>query len=348
MPITTHSPSGIGGELGSAAVKTACVSSSTEGYGLLRPPDVDFEGIIGTRIAKLVHRIVRSELFGRRSATADDVDDVCSDTMVALLSRLQESKTTPSTGCIHDLDAYAAVLARRACSAWSRRRYPAFHNLRMQLRYLLKRDARFALWQNAGGDWLCGHARDDKEFRTEEEPLAAPEPGEFDDLSRSAKPAQSLSEIFNRAEGLLYFNDLARICARVWGVEDMPETMDLPESTSKAEEEIESTLDRRARLRRVWHELGQLPQRHCAALLLNLRDGDGGCATSELIFSGTATLDALADVLGIAPESFAELWPRLPLSDREIAQRMQITPQQVINLRKCARETLRKRMGAKN
>ena len=47
-------------------------------------------------------------------------------------------------------------------------------------------------------------------------------------------------------------------------------------------------------------------------------------------------------------DDFAEVWKDLPWSDLRIAERLGITRQQVINLRKCARERLARRMfGAK-
>jgi hypothetical protein len=47
-------------------------------------------------------------------------------------------------------------------------------------------------------------------------------------------------------------------------------------------------------------------------------------------------------------EVFAGLWSRLPLDDASIAELLNITRQQVINLRKCARERLARRMKAIN
>jgi len=307
------------------------------------PLDGDLDEAVSTRIAALVRNIVRSELYRRRAASAEDVEDVCSDAMVALLSRLEAFKANPQAAlAIQDFDSYVATIARRACSAWSRRRYPAFHNLRTRLRYLLNSDARFALWQSATGDWLCGLAKS----KAAGTPPRTVEADVLEGVSHSAKPVQALAEIFSRLQQPLYFNDLARVCARLWAVDDAPETMEAVERTSVTSSGMESTLARRAQLERLWAELRLLPPRHCSALLLNLRGPDGECATSLLVLTGTVTLPALADVMGLSAEAFTELWRRLPLSDLEIAERMQITRQQVINLRKCAREKLRRRMGA--
>jgi hypothetical protein len=304
--------------------------------------DGDLDDAAGARITRLMRGVVQSELYRRRALTVEDVDDVCSDAMVSLLGRMERLKSDPIHGVdIEDLDAYAAGIARRACSAWSRRRYPAFHRLRTRLRAMLKTDPRFALWQAADGNWLCG-----KSSQRNAETAISADFEAFATIQPTGRPAQILAEIFDRSAQPLYFNDLAKICARLWAVEDTPETMESVDTRYSSEVIMEHAPDRRARLEQLWAELQQLPQRQCVALLLNLRDPDGECATSVLVLTGTASLHAVANLLGIDPMTFAELWPRLPLSDIEIAERLQSTRQQVINLRKCARERLLRRMGA--
>jgi RNA polymerase sigma factor (sigma-70 family) len=304
--------------------------------------DGDLDDAAGARITRLMRNVVQSELYRRRALSVEDVEDVCSDAMVSLLGRMERLKSDPVSAVeIDDLDAYAAGIARRACSAWSRRRYPAFHRLRTRLRAMLKTDPRFALWQASDGNWLCGKSSQ----RSSTTPIS-PDLDRFATIQPAARPAQALAEIFDRAAQPLYFNDLAKICARLWAVEDTPETMESVDTRYSSEAVMEHAPDRCARLEQLWAELQQLPQRQCVALLLNLRDPDGECATSVLVLTGTASLRAVADLLGIEPLIFAELWSRLPLSDIEIAERLQSTRQQVINLRKCARERLLRRMGA--
>jgi len=306
------------------------------------PVNGDLDEAVSMRIAGMMRNIVRSELYRRRAASAEDVEDVCSDAMVALLSRLEAFKADPQAAeAIQDFDSYVATIARRACSAWARRRYPAFHSLRTRLRYLLNGDVRFALWQSAHGTWLCGWAKDQAAGTA----ARAVEPDSFHGVSRAKRSVEALAEIFRHAAHPLYFNDLARICARLWDVDDAPETMETVNESASKGVDVLSSLDQRAQLARLWEEMRVLPQRQSAALLLNLRGPDGECATSLLVLTGTASLQDVADAVGISVESFAELWCRLPLSDLEIAERMQVTRQQVINLRKCAREKLRRRLG---
>jgi hypothetical protein len=89
-----------------------------------------------------------------------------------------------------------------------------------------------------------------------------------------------------------------------------------------------------------------LPLRQRTALLLNLRDPSGGDALDLLPLTGTASLREIARVLDLDAEELAQLWPELPLDDNRIAERLSVSRQQVINLRKAARARLGRRMAA--
>lgn len=79
---------------------------------------------------------------------------------------------------------------------------------------------------------------------------------------------------------------------------------------------------------------------------MNLKDGKGGDCIALFPLSGIATPRDIADLLSIPAERFAEMWNDLPLEDATIAEHLGVTRQQVINLRKSARERLARRMKA--
>jgi DNA-directed RNA polymerase specialized sigma24 family protein len=106
-------------------------------------------------------------------------------------------------------------------------------------------------------------------------------------------------------------------------------------------------LSTKATLSALWREVGELPPRQRAALLLSLRDEQGGTALLLFPVTGTATIRQIAEALHLGPERFAELWNALPLDDRRIAELLGVTRQQVINLRKAARERLTRRLAAR-
>ena len=88
-----------------------------------------------------------------------------------------------------------------------------------------------------------------------------------------------------------------------------------------------------------------MPRPQRCALLLNLRDDGGGCALTSLPATGVASIRDIARVMEMAADTLAGLWKRLPLSDLEISTLLGVSRQQVINLRKSARDRLGRRLS---
>ena len=92
-------------------------------------------------------------------------------------------------------------------------------------------------------------------------------------------------------------------------------------------------------------EICQLPRRQRVALLLNLRNPQGINIITLLPVTSIATFEQIAQTLEIPAGEFETLWADLPLDDLSIATYLGATRQQVINLRKTARERLLRRMS---
>ena len=157
------------------------------------------------------------------------------------------------------------------------------------------------------------------------------------------------------ADAPLEIDELVGLMAEVWGVRDAPmqsisdevDYAPINRSSSDPGQRPGEALDHRARLRKVWDEILQLPVRQRTALLLNLRDEQGGAAITLLPMLRLATIEHIAAVLEIPAEELAEVWDQLPLEDAAIASRLGATRQQVINLRKCARVRLARRLAGR-
>jgi hypothetical protein len=119
------------------------------------------------------------------------------------------------------------------------------------------------------------------------------------------------------------------------------EDVDLHELAPSAFEQLAS----KESAEHLWREIEQLPPRQRAALLLNLREAGGGSAIPLITVTGLATSERIAELTGIPAGELASIWNQLPLDDNTIASRLGATRQQVINLRKCARERLARRLS---
>src|SRR5262249_35404368 len=110
---------------------------------------------------------------------------------------------------------------------------------------------------------------------------------------------------------------------------------------------FDAILQHRVKIEGVWKEILQLPVRQRVALLLNLKDGQGGSALAMLPILRIASIQQIALALEMSDEEMAVLWNKLPVEDAAIGKRIGATRQQVSNLRKCARERLARRLAAK-
>ena len=291
----------------------------------------------------LIESIVRSKLGHSRLANPADVEDVCSEAAVALISRLEEHRRSPEKEPIADLEAFVAVIAYRACGGFFRRARPALHRLRNRLRYLLETQAGFAIWEDEYGAWWCSAARWRRQQGSSVAAKARLDEFLASGRTASGSPVNAVREVLDDAGGPVLFDDLANVMAGVWHVQDDGPTVDPVWLVSPAPS-AETSLQQRQRIERLWHEIVELPPRQRWALLLNLHDHAGESVTTLFAVTRVAGLAEIAKALEMTVEAFAAIWKELPWSDVRIAGLLGITRQQVINLRKSARERLYRRM----
>jgi DNA-directed RNA polymerase specialized sigma24 family protein len=288
-----------------------------------------------------------------------EADDIRQEVTVQLLAELQKLCQQPEAHSITDVRGLAAVIAHRACSRWMRRQFPERHALKNRLHYLLTRQSGFALWHNENQKLMAGFAawREQKGAATkgrlkslaDDERLLA-QIRMFQTGGQHAESGNTLASIFNHLGGPVEFDELIIALAPLLGIRDQP-----VKSTDQNENSIALTaavderdtawqVEKRIFLQRLWEEVQQLPLNQRAALLLNLRDAEGRGCIALFPAAGIATVRQLAQMVGLSAEEFSELWNELPLEDARIAERLQLTRQQVINARKSARERLKRRL----
>lgn len=313
--------------------------------------------LLGGTAAPLVWRVLRRQLGGRGSGVSEaDLEDLHAATLLRLqlqLAALRSGEREPMASFPN----YVAVAAFNAASAFLMAREPERTRLRHRVRYVLRKDSRLALWSARGQEMVCGLAA----WR---ERAAAEAPRRLDEMAREAAGAPAggtrlpalLHGLLERAGAPCRFEEVVDALALALGVHDEPVER-LTESRSEGEGERApefeaadeapsalAALEARQTLARLWTEIRALPPLQRSALLLNLRDDTGGDMLDALLTSGVTSAAELASVLGLSDEAWAELRLRLPLEDLRIAERLGLTRQQVINLRKSARLRLARRL----
>lgn len=308
------------------------------------------EGLLGEDAGRQIRDVVKRELGG---FGVSHLDDVVADVRLAMTQRLQALRRGKGEP-IDNLRGYITRVAEHACYSFLRRRYPERSRFRNRVRYVAGRHPSIALEREAG-IWRC---------KTRRTVRVAPAPGAaaafIDDPrtfleSTGINLQQPLPELIDTVlTGLDRPIELDRLVdglASALGIKDataaVPRSLDEPdpiESIPDPSPAAVEVLSHREELLRAWNEIAALPARQRSALLLNLRDPEGGAVLHLLPATGVVSQAAIARVLELSEDMLARLWNRLPLDDRTIAESMGLTRQQVINLRKSARARLMRRL----
>ncbi len=294
--------------------------------------------------------VVAANLRGAHQAeTSDAAQEVLLD-LTSHLRRMREGQTEAGAGgesSIRNFRAYVASAARRAAGFILRRANPERYRLRNRIRYLLKINPVFTLTEDELGRRVASLCAWHEEGRSQiavagEEQLAslAVPPG------ASGMPLARLTELILSGLGAPVLLDhlTGYIGAALGGFareEEFEAASAVPSSN------LADQMDRRAWLGHLWSEIAELPRNQRVALLLNLRDHIGDSALRLIPGAGIATIRQIAGVLEMAPEALAGIWRQLPIDDLQIAGMLALTRQQVVNLRKSARDRLTRRVGVR-
>lgn len=294
--------------------------------------------------------IVRGVLARKRSGELEG-EDVASAAREQLIRQLGALRRGERAEPIRDFRAYVASVAYAAWADHLRRENPQRSMLLNRIRYLLEnRTARggFALWEHEGRRW-CGFATWTKNTSPAATPklqwlLADPVAALRDAFGnrywQRSELATLVSDLFTWLETPIELRDLVVVVAemlemsgRTEPLEGRVEPADATEAGTAHRTAAEELMWKEYLLW-LWGQLKSLPARQCAAFLFN----SGVVRDFELL--GVASIREFAPLVAMAPEDFAALWQRLPLDDASIAAELECTRQQVINLRRIARDTL--------
>lgn len=321
--------------------------------------DLCLTSLIEEHAAPIVREILGASLrihFDGAGSSKQDAGDLFNDIVVNLVSRLRQIKLNPAQAGIADFRSYVAGTAYNACNLYLRQKFPRRSRLKNRLRYLLSHHADFALWSTDDTGMLCGFIECHGQTRY----VAAgvlekirQDTGEWIrevDLASVGCARKELTSllhaIFEWCDGPLKLDDLVNVVAEICREKDLPdEPIETVINLAAPVLAFETTLELQRNLKTLWAEICRLPPRQRVALLLNFRDSQGQELISLLPHTRAATIEQIAETLEVPLDKFLKLWNDLPLEDIAIAELLGATRQQVINLRKCARERLERRMG---
>jgi hypothetical protein len=308
-------------------------------------------------VSEILGSSLRFHINNNSAASTQDASDLFNDIITNLLSRLRHIRSDRAQGVVTDFRGYIAATAFNACNLYLRQKYPRRSRLKNRLRYLLSHDATFALWTNEASGLICGFA----EWRHKSAPSPQrpfekirQDPVEWIQIVGLANVgidrvqlSKLLNALFQSCGSPLKLDDLVNVVADICHEKDQPdEPLDTRMQLAAPNLDFEIMLEQRHILALLWQEVCELPFRQRLALLLNFKDARGQELVSLLPYTRTATIEQIAKAIEFPLGEFLRLWNKLPLDDATIAGLLGATRQQVINLRKCARERLERRMSA--
>lgn len=298
----------------------------------------------------------------RQSREAEDLEDIYAQTVSTVAARLCRQRQSPQESPIASFAAYVSAVASNTRSSYLRKKYPLRTSLRNRICYLLNHTSGLARWER-DGMWLCGFSLWRDQNRPVENSrrlrLLRENPRMFrqDALSGISvahmPPADLAAALFQWIGHPIPLEDLVAAMAHLLEVRDRIQSRqpDTPEEGESPEERlpdpkpgVHSLVYHRQFLRWLWTEVRTLPPRQCAALLLNLRDENQNGILFLLTELEIADQAQIADAMAMSAGTLQAMWDDLPLDDLTIAAILSVKRQQVINLRKSARDRLARRL----
>ena len=291
-----------------------------------------------------------------RSRGVHDEEEVRSMATVHLIARLETLRREGAS--IEDFSAYVAGITRNCCNQVHRRNNPEYARLKNRVRYLLNHRPRFEVSSEEGDRYLCRLS--EWKRAASKKDLAGPLDLTGFVMPRASGAAVDGTHLEELLTGILdwcgkpvFLDDLVAAVARLTGVRDthlsLPATdsddTDIGQLLADISVDVALEVELRSELEKLWMEIRELPRAQRVALLLNLRDSQQRDALMLLPLTGVAGLPEMSAVLELSLNELAVLWNRLPLDDLSIARLLGVSRQQVINLRKSARQRLIRRMA---
>ncbi len=281
------------------------------------------------RAVPVIDAVIRRRCRNWKIA-ADVPGEVRSEVLLRLVRRLRDRESDP----IERLDEYIAAVASRVIDDLVRVALPEWARLKHRVRYVLDHDDRFIMTLSGDGRTVCAPE------------TASPFSRRRVRSSAADALAKTMLEVLHQLERAPSLDDLVTEVAARCGIAD-PVHADIVHIAAPRMHEPDAPFQSLQSLRALWTEIRELPRRQRLALLLNARDSAGDSVLRLLIESHVVTACELALAVEVRESDLDSLIERLPMRDLAIADCLQLTRQQVINLRSAARDRLARRTSRK-
>jgi RNA polymerase sigma factor (sigma-70 family) len=295
----------------------------------------ELEAILADAVQPRVRQVVNGYRRTDWPIAAEDGEDIVGQVTVRMLNKLRAA-TVLEDESVQNLEAYVTTLTKNAIRDLMRRLSPERTRLKRRLRYLFSQDPRLTMRVDDNVA-VCGLAAWSDQTMTPADITAVQAATEAALRGRDIGSGDDAVAVLRAVGTRVRLADLVvALCDN-----DFPRNEAAPEERAAHDGDV---VEARQYLRVLWQEIRDLPAHQRAALLLNLREPSAGNAVVLFVAVGIATLDEIAEAIGMSAPALAAIWDEMPLDDVRIAEHLGVRRQQVINMRKSARERLTRRM----
>jgi hypothetical protein len=301
---------------------------------------------------------IQKVLSSYLTLTFDEKEEIQSDTQERILRILRKLRVsvflkTPLIKPINNLSAYTSTVTFNCRKDFILSKQPEWRRNDNRLRRM--RD---------GGELIFFTDGEGVQFVCLEFPNETVSEMEFDEIVSQVcrkypnhlflKTQILAPSILKTANGALPKNVLIKAILEITDAVNIEE-IELPEEMNECVEKDDLIAKRQVvYLRRVWDEIKTFPPNQRKVLILSLKESGKTEVVTLLLKKRIATIKEIADALEISLEEFSEIFAKLPMSSAEIAEFLDIKDsektskeQKVDNLRRIARDLLRRRLGIK-
>lgn len=319
--------------------------------------DAETEECLNLLFSESVIPQIRMVLSPYLTLSSDDREEIAAEVQGRILRRLRGLHVRPETA-IADLKAYVTTATFNARKDFISSKKPEWRRINNRIQRLAEDPERgIRVFARRDGDdrfGLDGHDGNENS-RDIADILEAVRQRIPDHLVRRVQDL--VPEVLACADGGISRKELVGAVLELTGGGEFVE-IELPEELGElrtVSENDEMISERQiSMLRQIWDEVRTFPGNQRKALILSLRESRDTEAVSLLLRNRIATIKEIAEALEVDLEEFSAIFERLPMSSLEIADFLSIEDsertsrdQRVDNLRRIARDLLRRRLSIK-
>ncbi len=291
-------------------------------------------------IKRIVQRSSRLDVSSAGYETSPQ--DVVGEALVRVLKRLRASKVDHNCQVISNFQGLVATITYRAIADHLRARNRERTNLEKKIRRLFAVNNDLGVWKDDEKNVVCGYGvwRSNKPgsydprsvYPTLSELSLIAEEFRLD--THKSNTAELMLLLLNKIRRPIKLNDFVAlidglVVARQSRIDEITYAQTIPTGV----------IETRLLLERLFAEIQKLGIEQRKSLLLNMTDSYG-YSIEWFLFTRIATEAELAGLLEISIGEFKRLLNDLPMTDKEIAKQLGMSPTKVANIRKAVRERL--------